>query len=179
MNYGMLSVRYVKALFLLAKERNELDTVHCDLKSLKKLIDENADFKLFLENPSINTTQKQQITTTILSEKIASTTLRFVQTLIQNKRESILKNCCLVFMQKYREYSGEKEAQLATASPIDTKTYSLVKMTLEESLKSKINLETYTDKELIGGFVLQIEGKQLDCSIASKLNAIKQELLSK
>ena len=38
--------------------------------------------------------------------------------------------------------------------------------------KSKVELETKVDSELIGGFVLNVEDKQIDASVRSKLKML-------
>ena len=47
---------------------------------------------------------------------------------------------------------------------------------ITRAFKAEIELQEEVKKELIGGFVLRVEGKQLDSSVKGKLVRIKKEL---
>jgi len=44
--------------------------------------------------------------------------------------------------------------------------------------KAKVEINQTIDPDIIGGFVVTVEGMQYDASISTKLNTIKKDLIS-
>jgi F-type H+-transporting ATPase subunit delta len=63
---------------------------------------------------------------------------------------------------------------VATSFVLDEKMKAEMEMLVAKiSGKTKIDLEQKIDKELIGGFILNVGDQQIDASIKSKLKSLK------
>ncbi len=177
MNTSKISIRYAKALFELAKEKNLLEDIRKDLTLLKTFF-KVKDFQDFIESPIITPSQKKEIFHTLLGDQVQEITLSFIDLLVENKREAYLELMILDFFKFYREHFGIKEVELTTAIELDEEEKAKFKEFLKKALNSEIELVTKLRKDIIGGFILRIEDKMLDMSVSSRLKQIKKQLIN-
>jgi F-type H+-transporting ATPase subunit delta len=71
---------------------------------------------------------------------------------------------------------GIERAEVLTAIPLADKERDKVVDTLEKIAGKKLLVDARVDTGLVGGIVARIEGKLLDGSTRSKLNALKKEM---
>jgi F-type H+-transporting ATPase subunit delta len=176
MNDSRLASRYARALFQLVKERDQIEIVKTDLSKLTELLRESPDFQWLLDSPVIIGSEKARIVGVMLAGSIEPITLEFLQLMIHHRRESNLASTCRMFLELYKEDQGIIDAKVESAFPVDVKFLDGLKTRLEESSQKKIEMTTETNEALIGGFILTLEDQQLDASVQSKLNRIRQEL---
>ena len=178
MNHSKISVRYAKALFLFARENNELDNVSKDIEFIQSLFNEVHLLKFVLECPVIKTSSKLKIINEVFSNRINAVSLKFLNLIIKNKRELHIQNISRNFIDRYKDFKGIKSVTLTTAYQIDddTKQHLIDKIT--KSINKIIELNETVNPDIIGGFILKIEDQQYDSTVTSKLLHIKRKLVS-
>lgn len=177
MDHSKITVRYAKAYFSLAQEKKQLDAIKKDVELIFALCQDSTDFRLLLESPIVKTSQKIKITKAIFEGKVSDLSLKFLQLVNTNKREAHLPGICRNFLGLYRQEEGVKSALLTTATELSPELTSQIQQRLEKEYKAQIELTKQVDESLIGGFVLRVDDKQLDASIASQLKKVKEKLL--
>ena len=176
MNESKISVRYAKAFFALAQEKNILDKISEDVKLLHEM-QSDANFRILLTDPTIRTQQKKDIFKAIFAGKINEITLKFLNLIAENGREDFLGMMILNFLTLYRKHTGIEDASITTTGKLDAKVKDSLKDFIETYFKTKVKLTEKTDEELIGGFVIRVGDKQLDASVSRKLEDAKKKLL--
>jgi len=176
MNESKISVRYAKALFNLSVEQNQLEQIKSDIALLLESCS-IPEFNEFLNSPIIPVSKKQEIFKKIFNNNINKYVIDFLLLVAKNRRESYLKLMSLNFLKFYRNLLGIKEAELTTATTIDENTKSQIVLMLSQILNSKIDIKHKIKDNIIGGFILRIEDKQIDASIKTQLNNFKKELI--
>ena len=175
MNNPRLAHRYAKSLIDSAVELNQLDAVHSDILLLKSVL-KNREFVLMLDSPIIKSDKKFKIINTITTGKISKITEIFVHLMCNKNREANLPGVVDSFITQYNTIKGFHNATLTTAWPIsDELVKSFVSKIKSSSSIDHLNLETAVDEKLIGGFVLEMEGKLIDASILRDLNDVKKQ----
>ncbi len=177
MDHSAISVRYAKAFFTLAKEKNKLEVLKKDIEQISGLCANSKDFVLFLESPVIKTSKKLELIDSIFKEKIENLALKFLYLITRNKREAHIPGICYNFLQLARKDQNIQLATLSTASEIDPETIERIKTLIEKELNAKVELTSRVDSKIIGGMVLRLDDKQYDASVATQLKKIKQQLL--
>ncbi len=177
MDESKITVRYAKAFFSLAKEKNILDELKKDIELIAQLAEESSDFVLLLESPVIKTSQKIKIMQSLFEGKVNENTLNFLKLIADNKREVHIPGICRNFLALYRQELGVKSAVITSAIPLNKDILAQVKSQLEASFKTDVELDEKVKKELIGGFVLRVDDRQVDASIATQLRKVKEKLL--
>ena len=178
MNYSAIAVRYSKALFTLAIEKDVLEKVYDDMKMIYEVCETENSFMQFLENPIIAFSKKISIFENIFKSKINDLSLQFFSLITKNKRDQYLKAMAFEFIGLYKAKYGIKTVTLTSVSTIDKELKKKIKNIVQNQFKSEIELEENTDNELIGGFVLRIDDEQYDASVVSQLKNIKREFIN-
>ena len=177
MDQSKITVRYAKAFFNLAKEKDLLDSLKKDVDLIEKLAKESTDFVLLLESPVIKTSQKVKLLTSIFSGKVNELTNKFLTLIAENKREIHIPGICRNFTELYRKYQGVKSAVITSAIPLPKDIIAQIQSKIESEFKTKVELSKRVNEDLIGGFVLRIDDRQVDASLATQLRKIKERLL--
>ena len=176
MNESKISVRYAKALFSSALEDQILEEVMEDIKLVQSSL-EIKGFKEYLESPVIKTSSKSELVRKVFKERISGLSMNFFELLLSKNREDYLGSIIRNFISLYREEKGIKSASLKIPFQVSDKNRKKFISLLENTYKSKIEMEEKLDTELIGGFILTVEDEQFDASIKTGLAKIKKHLL--
>lgn len=165
--------RYVKSLLGLAVERGVLEQVHQDMLLFTKVCDENYEFRTMLASPVIRHDKKRQVLTKIFSTKVDQLTMAMIDILTKKNREPLLPSIAKEFHTEYNEFKGIGKAYITTTVPMDAQLRSEIEAIVKKlSSKNKVELSENVDKDLIGGFVLNVGDQQIDASIKSKLKLL-------
>lgn len=178
MNQSKISVRYAKALFQLALEKNQLEEVRKDILLVSQSLKEYEQFRLFLKSPVVKPSQKHNLMTDLFKNSVTEISLNFLGLLVQNKRENHLEDISRQFLDVYSKYKGIKSALITTAVPLDESIRQNLYQQLSSVYKAEIDLVTHQDASILGGFILKIGDQQYDASIANGLRRMKTALLN-
>ena len=176
MNNPRLAQRYAKSLIDLAKEMNQLEEVYNDVLFLQKVVKISREFVAMLDSPVINSDKKISIISAISGNNISKITDSFIKLLCRKNREDNLPGILTSFVEQYNRFKGIHTARLTTAVPVS----DLIQKEFESKIKASSNihylkLETKVNEKLIGGFVLEMDGKLVDASILRDLNDVKKQ----
>jgi F-type H+-transporting ATPase subunit delta len=176
MNNPRLAGRYAKSLVDIAIEFKQLDTVHNDIVFLKSIVDKSRDFVLMLNSPIINSDKKYKIISTITAGNISKITNTFLKLICNKNREANLPGVINSFIEQYNTIIGLHNAKLITATPISQELINTFVSKIKASTSyDNVHLETVVDDKIIGGYILQMEGKLIDNSILRRLHDVKKQ----
>ncbi len=171
MNYSKIAVR-------LAEEKKQLKEIANDMDSLLKIEKEVPEISDLYNNPVLSTTEKKKVMSELFSKVYNETTLKFIDLIIENRREQHISGVARNYLKRYREHLGIKNAILTTAVKVDDAKRDEIINIVKKAYNTEVELESKENSDLIGGFVLQVDDVQFDASISTQLKNIKQELLS-
>jgi len=176
MNESQISVRYAKALFQSALEHKKLEAVYKDMEILSDTC-KLEDFKYLLMMPSLKVSQKCKLVDTIFKKRISELSLSMINLVIENKREVYLPGIARNYGDFYRKNQGIRSASLVTAAPVDEAAMKAIVDLIKKAYSSEVELSSSVDEDVIGGFVLTVEDKQYNASVANSLKKLRKQLL--
>jgi len=176
MNDSKISVRYSRALFLSALEKNILEKVNEDMVFISEVC-KIPEAKEFLHSPIIFPSKKTEIFHSIFGSNVEKITLSLIDLVVKNGRESYLPAIARVFIYETKKYKGITESVLTTAVKVDDKIKKQISDLLSGIFNTKVELEDNIDKDILGGFILRVDDNYIDASIRNKLRKIKKELM--
>ena len=179
MDTSSIGTRYAKSLFLLARDQKKLDEVNKDVRFIYDSFRETKEISLFLDSPVVKESQKLKIIKEIFQKNIGDLALNLLMLIIRNKRELFIENICRNYFDLYKESKGIKTVVLTSAMPLDDGIKKLMNDVLKEQLKAEIDFTERVNEKILGGFILQIDGRQYDTSISHKLTTLKRELIKR
>jgi F-type H+-transporting ATPase subunit delta len=167
--------RYAKALLELAQEQNKLDVIESNMLGVLKAASETHDFQVFLNSPIIKVDKKINVLNELFSN-FDSLSLSFIALITKNGRERLITEIARSFIAQLKELKGIVPVSITSATALDSKTRETILSKIKSSVNGTIELEELIDNTLIGGFIVRMGDKQIDASVASQLNRMKQEL---
>lgn len=171
-----LAQRYAKSLIDLSAEMNQLDPVHDDMMLLNAINNQSREFVVMLKSPVISAGKKNKIIDAVTKDKLSKLSQTFIKLLCSKNRESLIPEIISSFIEQYNKAKGIHKVKLTTAFPVteEIKNTFIKKIESAYSVKN-IELETSVNEDLIGGYVLEMEGKLVDASILRDLNDVKKQ----
>lgn len=170
---SLVAGKYAQALFDLAVEKDQLEEVSSDFKTVINLFNSEEKFLDLMLTPSLNSEEKKGI----LSRSLASLSNQYVKNYLmillnKNRFEDIFD-----IYEKFRRLSNDHknllEARVLTAIPLD----ETLRVALEEKMAKRFNkkviLENEIDKSILGGAVVYIGDQIIDGSVKKQLNQMK------
>jgi F-type H+-transporting ATPase subunit delta len=179
MNQSKITVRYAKALYLAGEEQKILPLLYEDIGKLYNTLLQTKDFTLFVNNPQITHAQKIKITEEIFKDKIKEPTLNFLLFIIRKKRAFYILNILRTFLDYYKSRQKIKSAVLTTTTELHDDFKQQIIDVIKQHNDFKVEMTHKVNKDLIGGFTLQINDQLYDASVSTNLNQIRQHFLDK
>lgn len=171
-----VSTRYAKSLLELANEKGVLEEVLSDMKQLAATASANRDFALSLKSPIINFDRKLKVLNAIFEKSANAMTMAFYGIVTRKNRADLLVDIAREFQVQYNVFKGIQVADLTTTFPITEELRSgFIGLVKEMSGLEQVKLVEKIEAELIGGFILKVNDRQLDESLSSKLKALRLE----
>jgi F-type H+-transporting ATPase subunit delta len=173
MSASRIANRYAKPLFDLAQERKSLDAVMADMTTFNELCKTNRDFDNFLKSPIIPDLRKDEILRKIFSGKLHDLTFSMFSLLTRKHRSDVLSTVASEFIKVYHRRMGYQEATVTTTFKLDEKTRKSFQKVVEDISGRKAVLKERTNPEIIGGYLLTLDDRQIDESVNGKLKQIR------
>lgn len=170
-----IAERYVKALFDAGAGAS--GAVEKDLDALARVFAESAEFRALVDNPLLSRDQQEKAMGVVLAKlKVDKITPPFIALLARRKRLALLPEIAAIYKEWAMRARGEMKATLVSASPLKDTDIQVIGTQLAKTYGKKILLEMHENPDLLGGLVLHIGGRQLDGSLAGKLNRLRNKL---
>lgn len=176
MDYGVISVRYARALLKSATELKVEEKVYADMIMLAACYVEVADLRATIENPMLLRSEKVRLLTTALGPDANELSKRFIELVLKEGREKVLQFMANSYITFYREQKNIIRGKLTTAAAVSEATEQKMKQMVESKTQGTVEFQTEVNPDLIGGFVLEYGTYRMDASIKSKLNNILKQL---
>ena len=168
------AIRYAKAVLELAKDQKATDVVNDDMKLISNAIAESKDLSDMLQSPVVRSAAKKSVLLEVFknSNKITSS---LIDTLISNKRLSLLGDVASKYSVLYDQLKETEVAKVTTAVPLTDELKLKVLAKVKELTGKDVEVENIIDENILGGFILRVGDIQYNASIANRLNKLKRE----
>jgi F-type H+-transporting ATPase subunit delta len=167
----VLAGRYAAALFQAAAAKGEDQKVSVDLGTARELL---LDASAPLRHPRVSISDKKKLLHASLDGKIGTTTLRFLELLIEKKRYDLFVMIASVYARLAADKRGVAKAHVRTAAPLSADAQKTLAARLKIFAGKDIELEIKEDPELIGGVAVKIGDWVLDSSLRGQLRRMKE-----
>ena len=176
MNAGIISNRYAKAIFQYASEHKEENQLREELRILAEQFPAVPILRKILDDPTVSSDVKIDVLTTAAGKEISDTCRQVIRLIIKNGRAHYMQSIALMYDKVYRKAKNRVIVKLITTEPASNemkdKLVDLVKQNDEQ-----VDIVEKTEKDIMGGFILEIEDIRLDASIRNQLNHLRLELI--
>jgi F-type H+-transporting ATPase subunit delta len=173
---GSLSRRYTKALFQLAREGGQEDTIGREIEEFYQSFSA-SDLKKVLTNPAFGIGSRKSILVQVAkSLQLSLLTTHFLSLLLERDRLTYLSAIVSCYRRLLDEAKGRVEAKVVGASWLDTAMVERLREVLHGISGKEVVLHQETDPRLIGGVVVELGGKIYDGSVRTQLEKMKERI---
>lgn len=166
--------RYAKSLIVLAQEQNILEEIKKDMEVILNACRTSKELKLVLKSPIIKGDKKLSIFKEVFGGLVNNLTISFIDILIRKGREIYLEGIASEYIRQYREIKKIVTAKVVTAVPLDDTLRNKISELVKNNASS-VELEEKVDSSIIGGLIVTVGDKQIDASIAGKINELRKD----
>ncbi|MGN0004785.1 MAG: ATP synthase F1 subunit delta [Candidatus Gastranaerophilaceae bacterium] len=168
--------KYAEALFETSETQGNTERVLTEISDVRKVFEENSELQRFLTNPIITANDKKDAVKQIFGNDFLEITINFLYLLADNSRFDIFEE----IEKELNELEKEKNNLITVkaVSAIEIKDYLKEKLVnkLQTILSKRVEVEYSVNPSIIGGLILEVNGKTVDDSVETKLKNIKKQL---
>ncbi len=173
----MVDVRpYAQALFEIAKENKEDESMGSTLKDLALIWEQNPEWVQLLRHPKIKREEKKERMDALLKESIPTLLLRFLYVCNLHDVAGFLPEIYQAYMKIYNEAHAIEWVEVESACALDEGQIEQLKAVLAKKLHKTIQLNNKVNPALIAGLRVQTSEFVLDNTILSKADSMKERI---
>ncbi|KAJ6011812.1 hypothetical protein N7522_002167 [Penicillium canescens] len=172
---------YATALYTASSKSAALDQTARAIASLGETLQADKKLGAILGAPSLSNADKASIVEELakVSGDKGDILKNFLETLAENNRLGSLGGVCEKFATLMSAHRGEIELNITSAQELDTKTINRLEKAVAKSEFSqgkKLKVVAKVNPDLLGGLVVEIDGRSIDLSVSSKIAKMNKAL---
>ena len=168
-----ISNEYAKALFMLGLEKECSKDYKEALETVACVFEENPVYKDFLSTFAIPLEERLNALEEAFSNTIPRDVLSFLKILCEKKHIAEVSECAEQYIGMYNEMDKVSTAKVTSAIELTEKEKTALKEKLEKTSGNKMVLEYIVDETILGGLIVETDGKIMDSSLKKHLKEIK------
>ena len=172
-----LAGRYASALFDLARDQRQIESVGKSLEALNQALADSKDFNELVTSPLVSREEAGKSFAALAPQLgLDPVTANFLGVLARNGRKGELRNVIRAYRRLAAEHRGETTAEVVTARPLNDDQLAQLRQQLRTRAGRDVNIDAIVDPSLLGGIVEKLGSQQIDASIRTKLNRLAQAM---
>lgn len=169
---------YGDALFAEAVEKQKVDLLFEEAKTLRNVCLENEDLIQFLNHPKVVKEEKISVMENVFSGRICDDLMGFLTIIVDKGRQKEILRILDYFIAKVKEYKKIGVVCVTSAIELDDGQKARIREKLLKTTQFlELEIDYHVDPSLIGGLVIRIGDRVVDSSIRTKLEEMKRELM--
>ncbi|MBT8487637.1 MAG: ATP synthase F1 subunit delta [Gemmatimonadetes bacterium] len=168
---------YAETLFELADRNDAVEDYGSAIETVARVIEENEQFRLFLETPRIDDDDKKDVVRRSFGDKLPRHVVNFVLVTIDKRRQRILREIATQYHALLDDRMGREHVQVSVARPVDDATRDMIAEKLSAALGKRAIPHIRVKPEIIGGLVVRTGDTIYDGSVRRRLDGMRRRLL--
>ena len=159
---------YAEAAFRVARESGGLEAWH-QLLARMAVAAADSRVRVVLDDPNVDVAAVTRLFVDVCASDAPAEQKNFVQLLAENSRLGVAAEIRDLFDALKNDVEGVKDAQIASAFPLQGAALTDLVADLERRFSCKIQATVSIDPELIGGVRIAVGDQVIDASVRGKL----------
>ncbi len=165
---------YGTAIFMLACEENEKKSYADALEMIKSVFLAEPQYVELLSSPGIPLKERLRVIEDAFSGTVPENVLSYVELMCEKGRIQ----CFAESVDAYRELFNASEhvlvAKITSAVTLTEEEKQKLINKLESMEKGRVNAEYFVDASLLGGIIVEVDGRIIDGSLRHRLQEVKE-----
>jgi F-type H+-transporting ATPase subunit delta len=166
---------YARALFEVAKERDNLDEIHEELGAFTKALEENRELAVFFFSPYFSSEEKKNGLERAVTDA-DPIFMNFLETLLERHRMPVIFRIRARFEQLWDEEKKLLPVEITSSVELDKEIVAQIGDRIGEQTGQQVELSSKVDPDILGGLVVRVGNFVLDASIRNRLNQLRKQV---
>lgn len=165
---------YGNALFALACESNAKEEYASALVMTEKAFKANPEYADLLSSPNISLAEKLSSIHGAFGSSLPEHVLSFLMLMCEKRRISMLQAAICEYTALLNASNRITDVRVTSAIELNLAEKQRLKLKLEEIYRGEVRLEYTVDSALLGGLIIESDGKITDGSLRRRLSHVKE-----
>ncbi|HEV2644055.1 MAG TPA: ATP synthase F1 subunit delta [Candidatus Elarobacter sp.] len=171
-----VSRNYAEALLALATKADNREGFAAMIRDVANAITQDATVRLFLESPRVSYEKKNELLSKAFGDRVPRVFLRFLQTLVRNRRQTLIPSIATEYASLLDEAEGRVHADVTVARAVDDAGTRAIAAQLSRALGKTVVPHVSVDAAIMGGVVVKIGDTVMDGSVRRRLSRLAQRM---
>ena len=167
---------YGEGLYALCAEEKIEKSVQEEIRCLKNIFRQNPDFVRLLANMSLGKDERVRIVDQSLRGEVHPYVLNFIKLLVERGAIYAFEDCEKAYEESYNREHRVVEAEVTTAKALSDSQRQRLLEKLSGMTGREVLLREKIDPQVVGGVLLQMDGKRYDNTVRQRLSEIKRTM---
>ncbi len=168
---------YAEALFELAERHEGVEAYGTGVEVVARLIDENDDFRRFLETPRIAVAEKKEVVRSVFGEALPTKLVNFLLIALDKRRQRLLRVIAREYMGLMDQHFNRAHVEVTLARPLDEKSVEEMEKRLTAALGKTAIPHVRVEPGILGGAIFRTGDTIYDGSLRRRLDSMRRRLL--
>lgn len=169
--------RYAVGLFELALEKNMIDTIAEEMRSIAEVCKQDKTLLNFLTAPQIRDQDKEEVIKAVFADRVSPPVKRFIDFIIEKRRSKYMIEIAEAFNDLVLESQGFLKTRVETAIELTEEETRALQKKLEQKTGKKILMSKFVRPQILGGMIVYLGSQIIDKSIRHDLQILRDRLL--
>ena len=165
---------YAQALFMLGIECGNQSTYMNELKEIRSLFQNEPAYMELLSSPAIELSKRKAVIDEAFSKDFSEHIVSFLKLLCDKKHILDFELCADEYETLLKNYESVSVAKVTSAVELTESQKNDLATKLRNMCKRDVSLECRIDETLLVGLIVEIDGKEIDASLKSRLKDVKE-----
>lgn len=167
---------YGTSMYELAAEEKLAGIILEQMQMIRDIFRENPEYMKLLMNPSITKEERNKLIEDAFGAQAEKYLVNFIKLLCERNILMEYAGCCEEFTRRYHADHNIAEAVVTSAVVLGKEQVEALKEKLEKISGKQVDLVTKVDPSVVAGLRVELEGKQLDGTVQSRLSGVSRKL---
>ena len=168
---------YAEALFELAERHEGVEAYGTGIEVVARLIDENDDFRRFLQTPRIALAEKKALVRKVFAETLPKKLVNFVLITLDKRRQRLLRVIAREYMGLMDQHFNRTHVEVTLARQFDETSMQEMEKRLTAALGKTAIPHVRVKPDILGGVIIRTGDTIYDGSLRRRLDGLRRKLL--
>lgn len=177
MRQMMIASRYAKAIYSLAKEKGEQDSVFAQMRVIEDALSLEKDIAEFVHSPLVRPADKEKVIAQLTAKVNLPEALKnFLLLLAKKDRLGLFPDIVTSYQTIADEAHGVTRGVVRSAAVLAPDERKRIEELVGRATKKQVILTYKEDPSLLGGLIAEVGSYTFDDSLSSHLTRINEQL---
>lgn len=168
---------YGDALFEMAQEKGQLDSVQADFAGVTQTLREQRDLKTALTAYTFSIEERRKLAAEVADRaQLSPIVARFIDLLVLKNRLHLIEEIHAAFRARLDESRNVVRGTVTTVESLTGSEIEDLSRAFSKKMNKQAVLEPELDKSILGGLVVKIQGMTFDGSLKTTIRRLKENL---